>query len=333
MRYGFHVRSYPVISASASNGWGTSALPPLRVAYIGHWAGNWEGATQLPTGLEVASSPKERGDLDALRITFKNTLYKPGNGILPAVEGDVYADYNQPGADDADGPGLESEAYLYKSLFWGPTPRIDQYHVVVLGSDMDPKWLGEGAWDVADEFAAWVNKGNLLFVLGTDADDVDWLKVVLGANTGKDAPGNLTTPDDSHAFLTTPNRLDVSGYAGFVAEEAWNLGEVDETFTIVIGDKKGTATVLGLSNDGMYQKEGAVFLTSIQPGEVPDREEARKLLANALVYKFLRSTYIDYGPGMDAHALARSATRIVPIETLSGATIDAKVVLFMWRAG
>jgi hypothetical protein len=330
-RYGFHLRSYPVITANAGNQWGTATLPPLRVAYIGDWSGgNWDGLLQAATGVEIASSTIERGDLKALNVIFANTLYKPGNGILPAVEGDVYADYNNPGQDDADGPGGDNLPYVMKSLFSGAPQRADRYDIIVVGSDVRPEHFGNGVGDFSVKLKDWVNSGKLLLVLGTDDDNVGWLDDTLGA-AAKAAPGALTTPDDSHAFLTTPNRLSVGSYTPAVrADDSWNLNDVT-SMTIVLGSKPQAH--LGLSNDGKYTNEGAAFVMSMQPGEFASRDEARKVFANAFVYKFLRPAYIDYGPEMDPDALARSATRIVPIELQSGANIDAKIVLFMWRSG
>jgi hypothetical protein len=179
---------------------------------------------------------------------------------------------------------------------------------------------------------AFVEGGGAIFVLGSEEMTPSWMNGNLleyNAGQAKKYSGPLTTPDDSHAVLTTPNKLNYQSY-GF-ATKRWTLDDREE-YTVVIGQANKDPTDLGVSNDGLYPNGGAVFVSNLNVYQLP-LEERFKVLANKLVYVFLRSVFIDFGPELDDSALARSATRILPIEAKSGKLVDAKIILYVWRSG
>lgn len=327
-RYDFHLRAYPIFRADSANKYGTGDLPPVRVAYVGDYVpGTWSVLTGTatedagPSGLKAA--PLEIPALDGLNVQFRPVPYRPE--VLPLgltlIDGDVYPDLT----DDIDGlPGTQQ--YLDAALF--DSGRLALYDVVVMGSEIEQNLLDPNK----AELLAYVEGGGVIFILGSDEMTPSWMNGNLleyNAGQNKKYSGPLTTPDDSHAILTTPNKLDYQAYA--FATKRWVLDE-REQYTVVIGQSNKNPTDLGVSNDGLYPAGGAVFVSNLDVYELP-LEERFKVLANKLVYVFLRSLFIDFGPELDPHSLARSASRILPIETKAGTLIDAKILLYVWRGG
>lgn len=328
-KYDFHLRAYPIFRADSANKYGTGDLPPIRVAYVGDYEqGSWNVLTGSATPRTVngtQAAPLEIPALDGLNVGFRPVPYRPE--ILPLgltlIDGDVYPDLT----DDIDGlPG--QQPYLATALF--DSGRLSMYEVLIVGSEVEQNLFDALAHKAA--LRAYVEGGGVIFVLGSDEMTPSWMNGNLlqyNAGQNKKYSGPLTTPDDSHAILTTPNKLDYQGYA--FATKRWVLDE-REQYTVVIGQSNKNPTDLGVSNDGLYPQGGAVFVSNLNVYELP-LEERFKVLANKLVYVFLRSLFIDFGPELDPHSLARSASRILSIETKAGTLIDAKILLYVWRAG
>jgi hypothetical protein len=300
----FHLRLYPVGMDALYN----ASLSGMRTAYVGDWNGLL-GAT-LPTGTPstqyalvanqllnvtmASQTANERNALDSLGLKFNNRVYiiggiptvvlhqtfpLPDLPITSLLDGDVYPDQKQ--YIDANLPG-----------------RLAQYDLLVVGAGVDQSTLTSSP--VKNGIRDWVLAGGTLVVLGSSAQNYQWLQPLfdLGVATVNGAP---SAPDVSHPLLKEPNELawpsyDTHGLAWDIKSTGSGAHYDDFSHVVV----QGGEDVLAISKEGAFGS-GRILLTSYVPREFAatlGQKEAEHFFENVVLFADRTNLYLEYGATM-----------------------------------
>jgi hypothetical protein len=215
-------------------------------------------------------------------------------------------------------------------------PRYDLVTVLVAGSGLDQTAMTSQAAKGA--VASWVLGGGTLIVLGSDAQNVNWLQPIFHAAI-ESSSGGLGVPDHGHPLLHTANELDYPHYDNyghvweFNGQTARNAASL---FTDVV--VQGNDPVTTISNPGALGS-GTVILTAWEPHRVYNSTynqgaadmEGRKLMQNLLVQGY-RDLFLDYGPPLPDNTNVLPAVNIVSIRHPEFPDlIELKVDLYLFQ--
>lgn len=207
-------------------------------------------------------------------------------------------------------------------------PRYDITSVLVVGSQVSQSAMTSASAKHA--VRDWVQGGGMLIVYGSYSQNVQWLQPLFQSGIHSSS-GGLSTPDESHPLLRTPDRLTYDAYEN--NDLAWRLNAGhDEYFSNVV--EQDGAPVTGVSDPGAFGK-GTVILTTWQPydvfGDGPGTAglEGMKLANNLLTIGY-RSLYLDYGPPLpDQVTVIPAATKASILHPdLGPVTLDVVVYVF-----
>lgn len=206
--------------------------------------------------------------------------------------------------------------------------RLPDYDVLVVGSSADQSVLGLPK--IRNAIAAWVLNGGTLIVLGSPAEDSDFMSPLLAKGTA--AYGGQRDDDTAHPVLTEPNVLEWSNYDAH-GGQAWrfNVRDYPHLFTQVASE--GGQNVLAISNWGSFG-QGRVILTSYRDGEISfiqSPREAEHLLENLMLYAQLENATLEYGPAIPDGVQVSSAIRQTQIFDERLGTVALRLELHLWK--
>ncbi len=295
-------------------------LSGVRTAYIGDWTSL--GSVTVSTGTQDAvtlaanvalntsmgaNTATERQMLHDLGLSFNDRVYMSTTGptvmvdlptplpdtpiltylSLPLIEGGVYPDNKQ---------------YIDANL----PARLANYDLLVIGSGVDQSVLTGNA--VKNGIATWVNAGGRLMVMGSDAQNYQWLQPMFAANTAS-VSGPITPASPFPAALAIPYALDWSTYDSHGL--AWDVkasgnGAHYNDFDHLV--TQGGYDVLAISHKGGFGT-GYIVLSSWRPRELP-QTEASHLITNLINYKgSVLVQDIDYGPSVPTNVPVSASQR------------------------
>lgn len=261
----------------------TAELDPFETAPAGVWV------AQPPVGPESAF-------LGRILLNFHRNVMDSAftTADIPyAANGDVVPDDNHLLADwlpaklrDANG-----------------VPTLANYDILVVGSGVDHRELT--AASIKYTIRDWVKAGGTLIVFGSGDQKVEWLEPLFHVAL-ESAGGALTTPDQNHPILHTPNQLDPTLFDPHGT--AWQFHAASDAGAFDHVVQLGSDDVLAVSDPGAFGL-GRIVLTSWQAWDLtvgtppascqPSTLEATcpglQLMDNFLAMGY-RSLYLDYGP-------------------------------------
>jgi len=250
-------------------------------------AGEWDAEAPVPVEAAYVDAVVDHFELGVPDAEYAD------EDVSAVAGGDVFPDDNKFLADELPVALLDDDG----------VPRFDEYNVLFMGTNVDHRTLTSAG--IKYTIRDWVLAGGTLIVFGSENQAVQWLEPIF--HVALDAAGSgVSTPDQSHPILHTPNELDYASYDNH--ETAWHFNHEDEKdyFSHVV--VAGEDDVLAASNPGAFG-DGRVILSSWQPydltvGEAgddcdPDALEATcpglQLLNNFVTLGY-SDLYIDYGP-------------------------------------
>jgi len=173
-------------------------------------------------------------------------------------------------------------------------PRYDVTSTLVIGSQVSQNAMTSAS--AKEAVRDWVRGGGTLIVFGSASQNVQWLQPLFHSGIHSSS-GGITTPDESHPLLRTPDPLDFDKYEN--NDLVWKLNsEHDDYFTNIV--EQDGSPVTALSDPGAFNK-GTIILTTWLPYDIfgtgpgTTDEESLKLVNNMLTMSY-RTLYLDYGP-------------------------------------
>jgi hypothetical protein len=195
-----------------------------------------------------------------------------------------------------------------------------KHNVLFVGSNVHHNSMTSAA--AKQTIRDWVYAGGLLIVLGSTEQTVNWLQPIF--HTAIDgAGGGISTPDENHPILTTPNRLDYESFNTHDIVWQFNRQQDADLFTHVVTESQGD--YMAVSNPGDLG-EGRVILTSYQPFDLVDGQAAdctpgaftAECPALQLVHNLMSigysGLYVDYGPKLPHDREHGSVIRIGAVD-------------------
>lgn len=184
----------------------------------------------------------------------------------------------------------------------------------------------------------WVYAGGTLVVMGSDAQNVEWLQPLSG-NGLRGASGGIGAPDPTHPVLNSPEKLSYGIYKD--PERAWELklgAEEDYTHVLVrTQSTKSSDDMLGISRPGVFG-QGTVVLSAYQPwdllaGNGPEEDLEEKRFLHNMVSEAYSMLYVDFGPQIPSTAQVASTSRLVlvPHPLVDGALVEVVVTMYVFR--
>jgi hypothetical protein len=255
--------------------------------------------------------PIEAAFIEALISSFGVGVPDPAfDGIIPYFpEGDVYPDDNRLLANRLPAVLLDAQGYA----------TLDHYNILIVGSDVDHRTMTSAA--IKHTIRDWVLAGGTLVVFGSSEQAVQWLEPLFHVALNG-AGGELTTPDQNHPLLNTPNKLDHQNYDDH--DSAWRFKRAEDRqyFSHVV--LKGSDSVLAVSDPGAFGA-GRIILTSWQPWDlVPGGSPAcdvgnlqpacpgLQLLLNFITLAY-HGLYLDYGPAIPDNVAVGVQSRLAHV--------------------
>lgn len=335
----FHIRMHPVGLSTIMT---QQSLSGLKTAYLGDWSNLPSVTADYNASMEVIVADAdarlnqsagdwplhERAVLKVLGLSFRNHVYmeQPSEpdvfvdvaGIEQPITGVVLPEYLR-------GDVYPDEKNYLDAVF---ADRLPTYDLLVVGSGVDQSALTTAGTKYA--IRDWVLAGGILMVMGSEAQNVQWLRPLFDAGVTT-ANGGVWAPDTDHPVLKVPDELNWGTYDNHGL--AWDIDDKDkDKFTHIV--TAGNDPILAVSTDGSFG-DGRLFLTTYRPGEVSDQQsiqEATSFLHNMVVYADRSDLYLEYGPGVPGGAEVAAAARVshIPDELLG--QVPVRVEVLTWRS-
>ncbi|MHB8585641.1 MAG: hypothetical protein ACYDDF_07380 [Thermoplasmatota archaeon] len=214
--------------------------------------------------------------------------------------------------------------------------RNSYYNVLVVGSNVDQTALNTA--DIKYGILSWVLAGGQIIVVGSSKKADEWMEPIFGAGLAGGATGQPTTPDPTQPLLITPNQLTPSIYPD--DGHAWKMNlQAQMNFEQVVGATPDTSP--GFRYDLMSATQpqsygnGTIILTSYLPYLMPGAE-AKKMIANFLMYGRYASLYLDYGLPIPPGVSVGTAQRLILAPKLKSVTdplVELSATIYVWKSG
>ena len=206
------------------------------------------------------------------------------------------------------------------------TARYDNVNVLVVGSGVahDALKSGKIKWPIEN----WVNGGGTLIVFGSHEKKTNWMEPLFGIKE-ESSSGGLSTPDEGHPLLNSPEPLNHHTYLNY--GKGWKLKKDSETaFTPVVNE--GDVPVTLVNKPGAHG-EGNIMVTMWMPYNLSgDRnfDEGLHLMQNFLLMNY-RDLYLDYGPPLPQNVPVVPAFRDIRVDhpyIEDDLTLHARIFVF-----
>lgn len=361
-RFDLRIRSYPVVTSSVGNAYGSD---PIRGKHVGYVAAVTDSVIDATGNFAnpTARATAEIAALELLDLTtdptsqtngFDSDWYQPGNSesplpsyLLGKVEGDIIATTARE-YDTAD--PLVKKPYIdhfFDSYFKLPDGSY-RFDALVFGSDVDlTLWNTDKA---RTALTAFLDSGRAIVFLGSSTS-AEGLVNKCGATAdcllqdAADAHTPFTTPDSTNPILSTPNKLKHGTYDSSTAGGSWPICDKDRNGFIPVlmlsdavappGCPDVQKVMLGLTAADRYDNGGTLVLSAydVTKSKTANKEEAARYYSNILNIALLRAAYIDFGPSLPDQAPVEHAERVLLLKLPNGSTIDLAIQVYVWRTG
>ncbi len=337
---GFHLRMTPV---GLQKQLLAADLSHIQTAYIGDWPNvALDYTVPLGTDLDMLTDVRAQIDvqIDILTGQERQIIDNLGLGF------DDMIDLNNINIDVDLGLGvtvpiqtvlgdlglLDGDVYLDQKQYLDSTLNsvLPGYDLLIVGSSVDQSSLTSAI--VKQPISDWVVAGGTLMVMGSSAQNFQWLEPLfsVGTTTVNSAPA---APDVSHPILHEPHELDWPSYDNFGL--AWDLKDqgamasFDKFQHIITSDGED---ILAVSNEGAFG-DGRIFLTSFRPENIADTMdaiEAGNFLNNLVLYSDRAHLYLDYGPTPPDGAAVSAAVRTSQILDPDLGMVNIRMTVLYW---
>ncbi|MFA5944910.1 MAG: hypothetical protein WC876_10645 [Candidatus Thermoplasmatota archaeon] len=328
------VLSDPIYTAPAGPAQEVLYLETLMSKFCPTWFNSNNGADSPLTGVDW----DDRCNSEAVDF-FKTD---PAGQTQP---GDVFPDTKQVMNDDLPTRLICQSATCPGAGFGGQDivegePRYDITNVLVIGSGVDHSAMTSNA--AKGTIRDWVHGGGTIVVFGSDEGNVNWLEPLFHSAI-RGGGGAISTPDQGHPMLHTPNELDNPAANYDARNSTWRFnGQTaqaqDDPDTAVFSNVivvDGTQTtgdpLLSLSNKGSFGA-GSIIITAYMPydlyndasvsGQAPGDDcpgvatlgecEGMRFMHNLLMQGY-GDLFLEYGPELPSDANVQPDSRTVQI--------------------
>ena len=337
----WHLRIRPLVGTLELE---SVALEGVRIAYIGAWEDIASVSLGLGTPEEMVDAARVEIDLSMASATAADRAALASLGLdfddsvlLTSDLADLLVDlpFPLPDLPLLDHLGLTlwpGDVYPDDKDYLGAVlpGRLDQYDLLVIGSDVDGTSLTPSG--VKDAIADWVDDGGGLVVLGSDDQQPQWLQPLFHV-AYKSAGGSPAPSDPDHSLLTSPNALDWSAYP--TTGQAWELptngaNAAYDDFEHVLSVQLSDAWAV--SHPG-FAGEGRVMVSSYRIADIDSATgEGAKFLDNSVRYiaaDLPAYLFLDYGPDIPDDRPVAAASATTHVWTPFG-LIPVVVDLLLW---
>lgn len=280
--------------------------------------------------------------------------FKPGP--LASQPGDVFPDSKKVMNEDLPArlvcqvaAGCPGGAYDPSQTALFGEPRYDIANVLVIGSSVDHSAMtSQSAKGTIED---WVHGGGTIVVFGSEEGNVQWLEPLFHSAIAGNG-GAISTPDQGHPMLHTPNELNNPGENYDAHDTAWRFnGQTAKaqndpntavfSNVIVIGDQTTGDPLLALSNKGSFGA-GSIVITAYMPYDLYEDDsfanscpatglvtspcptsadcgtltvgqcEGMKFMHNMLMQGYA-DLFLDYGPDIPENTNVQPSIRLAQI--------------------
>ncbi|MBW3581713.1 MAG: hypothetical protein KY455_01320 [Euryarchaeota archaeon] len=363
-RYDLRIRSYPVVTSSVGNPYGSDPIQGKHVGYVAALTNSEISVGTDDFGFPTARATAEIEALKLLKLTTDPSSETNGfdaDWYQPCCTSSSPNAYSGAAVIEGDVIATTSRTYATIEEPLVPIPYLDhffdsyfkledgsyRFDALVFGSDVDlTLWNTDKA---RAALTAFLDSGRAIVFLGSTTT-AEGLVNKCGATADcllrdEDAHAPFTTPDSTNPILSTPNKLNHQSYDSSTAGGDWPICDDDRNGFIPILMVSGSASspgctevqkvMLGITAGDRYDNGGTLVLSAydVTKSTMANKHEAARYYSNILNIALLRAAYIDFGPSLPDQAPVEHAERILLIEFPDGTKMDLALQVYVWRTG